>query len=246
MSPIDFLGQLDARTREALLGLARRKVLKKGAYVFRVGDEGDSVFLLLRGRAKTYRISPEGREVILWFCFPGELFGLAAHPHQKGRMVTTQACEESEVAELPNTRFQAFLDGHPRVSRVCLQAAMFRLGILANRLVRLAADDAAVRIARLLLDLATRYDDPASADGALPLAITHQEIADITGVQRQTVTRIVGDLTARGALAARYRRIMILDRALLGQYAAQHHAPGPAELSSSSATSASGAARRRA
>lgn len=223
MAPIDFLGQLDAHTREELLARGRRQTLKKGDYVFRVGDKGDSVFLLLRGRAKTYKISPEGREVILWFCFPGELFGLAAHPHQKGRMVTVQACELSEVAELPHSRFQAFLDSHPEVSRRCLQAVAFRLGMLANRLVRLMADDAAARIAKLLLGLAVRYGGENDAE-SVPLAITHQEIADITGVQRQTVTRIVGDFTTAGALSGRYRKIIIKNRELLAEYAAHRPA----------------------
>jgi CRP/FNR family transcriptional regulator len=137
-------------------------------------------------------------------------------------MVSVQACEATEVAEIPHARFQAFLDAHPPASRLCLQAVMFRLGMLANRLVRLTADDASTRVAKLLMDLALRYGNQAGSD--VPVAITHQEIADITGVQRQTVTRIVGDLTMCGALTARYRKIIVTDRDVLAEYAARHHA----------------------
>jgi len=222
MAPTDFLGQLEPPARDALLAQARCKPLRKGEYVFRVGDDGVSVFVLLSGRAKTYKVSPDGRDTILWFCYPGELFGVAAHPHDRGRMVSVQACEPSEVAEITQSRFHAFLDAHPPAARLCLQAVAFRLGMLANRLVRLTADDAAARVAKLLIDLAIRHD---YGHGHPPpvLAITHQEVADITGVQRQTVTRIIGELTTCGALRALYRKIVITDRERLAGYAAGHH-----------------------
>ena len=219
MAPTDFLGQLDAPARGALLACVRRRPLRKGEYIFRVGDEGDSVFLLLHGRAKSFKLSPEGREVILWFCFPGELFGLAAHPHQKGRMISVQACEQSEIGELSHAAFDSFLTSNATIAKLCMQAMAFRLGMLANRLVRLAADEAPARIAKLLIDLYMRYGSEGDATSA-PLPITHQEIADMTGAQRQTVTRILGEFASSGAIDARYRKIVITNRDLLAAYAA--------------------------
>jgi CRP/FNR family transcriptional regulator len=217
----DFLGRLDEASRNALLAHAVRHRVRKGAFLYRVGDPGDAVYLLLAGRIKTYKIAPGGREVILWFGFPGEVFGLVEAPHHKGRMVSVEACEASEVAEISSARFREFLAGHPTVSQLLVQIIASRLGILANRLVYLMADNAEARIAKLLVDLAARYHD--AKDGAEhPIGLTHQEIADIAGVQRQTVTRILGGFTERGALAVRYRRINIRDRELLAQYAAPH------------------------
>ena len=221
MATTDFLGKLDEETRRALLARAKRRPLRKGAFVYRVSDPGDAVYLLIAGRIKTYKLAPNGREVILWFGFPGEVFGLVESPHHKGRLVSVEACEPSEVAEISSGRFREFLGAHPDVSRILVQIMASRLGMLANRLVYLTADDAEARIAKLLVDLAARYHDP--ADGAeRPLGLTHQEIADITGVRRQTATRILGRFTERGALSVRYRRISIRDRDLLARYAARH------------------------
>lgn len=220
MSATDFLGHLDAASRAELLSCGRKRHVQKGEFVFRVGEKGDSVFVLLTGRAKTYKLAPDGREVILWFSFPGDIFGLVAHPHAKGRMVSVQACEPSAVVEVPNTLFEGFLRTHPEAAHLRFQAVAFRLGMLANRLVHLTADNAAVRIAKLLLDLAARYGDQTSR-GGMSLRITHQEIADVTGVQRQTVTRVLGEFTARGALSVRYRRIGIVDLERLSTYAAR-------------------------
>jgi CRP/FNR family cyclic AMP-dependent transcriptional regulator len=134
-------------------------------------------------------------------------------------MVTVQACEQSEVGELSYAAFSTFLSSRPIVAKLCMQAMTFRLGMLANRLVRLMSDDASARIAKLLLDLAARYGGETEA-GIVPLAITHQEIADMTGVQRQTVTRIIGELASGGAIDARYRKIVVTNRELLAGYAA--------------------------
>ena len=221
MTTTDFLGKLEETTRRALLARAARRRLAKGAYVYRVSDPGDAVYLLLSGRIKTYKLAPNGREVILWFGFPGEVFGLVEAPHHRGRMVSVEACEPSEVAEIPSARFREFLAAHPDVSQLLVQIIASRLGILANRLVYLMADNAEARIAKLLVDLAARYHDPAEG-AARPIGLTHQEIANITDVQRQTVTRILGKFTKRGALSIRYRRISIRDRELLARYAAHH------------------------
>jgi CRP-like cAMP-binding protein len=131
--------------------------------------------------------------------------------------VTVQTCEQSEIAELSHAAFEEFLGSRPIVAKLCMQAMAFRLGMLANRLVRLTADEAPARIAKLLTDLRMRYDVDAKD---VALAITHQEIADMTGVQRQTVTRILGAFASGGAIDARYRAIVITDRELLAGYAA--------------------------
>lgn len=221
MVTTDFLGRLDEEARSALLALATRRQLCKGAFAYRVSDPGDAVYLLIAGRIKTYKLTPDGREVILWFGFPGEVFGLVEAPNHKGRMVSVEACEPSEVAEISSAKFREFLASHPDVSPILVQIMASRLGMLANRLVYLMADDAEARIAKFLVDLAARYHGPAGA-AARPIGLTHQEIADITGVQRQTATRILGRFTERGALSVRYRRISIRDRDLLTRYAARH------------------------
>ena len=221
MATTDFLGRLDEASRGALLARATRRQLSKGAFVYRVSDPGDAVYLLITGRIKTYKLTPDGREVILWFGFPGEVFGLVEAPHHKGRMVSVEACESSELAEISSAKFREFLVAHPDVSQILVQIMASRLGMLANRLVYLMADNAEARIAKFLVDLAARYHGAAD-DAAGPIGLTHQEIADITGVQRQTATRILGRFTERGALSVRYRKISIRNRALLSLYASRH------------------------
>ena len=73
----DFLGSLDAGDREALFALGTRRNFAKGEFVFRVGDPGAHVYFLESGRVKICQPADSRREVILWFCLAGEIFGLA-------------------------------------------------------------------------------------------------------------------------------------------------------------------------
>lgn len=221
MSTTDFLGQLSEIHRDALLARATRHRLRKGEFIFRAGDSGDAVFILLAGRVKTYKIAPNGKEVILWFSFPGEMFGFVETPHNKGRMVNIQTCESTEIARIPGADFRNTISTHAEISQLCVRVVASRLGMLANRLVYLMNDNAEARIAKFLLDLVAHHHDPASDEEHL-IDLTHQEIANISGVQRQTVTRILGKFSRRGALSMRYRHISIHDYDLLARYAARH------------------------
>lgn len=211
----DFLRQLDPVDRKDLLNLARRIAVNKGRFVYRTGDRKRAVYILLRGRVKVFKETFEGREVILWFCFPGEIFGMAPVPEGKGRQVNTQACEDSEIAVIGDADFDRFLNDRPRVSRLCIRAMSARLGVLSKILVYLVSDDAHTRIAKLILQLGARYGVKSGRQTLIQMPLTHQEIADMTGANRQTVTRILGDLRREGALMIVNRRIRIESAELL-------------------------------
>ena len=216
-TPTDFLGQLAAGERAALLKLAKRRALRRGDFVFRVGDVKRGAYLLTRGRLKFFRATPDGREVILWFCFPGEVFGISEVPAAKGRRVNVEACEDSEVAIVPDAAFNRFLDEHPAAARLCRRTMAVRLGTLTNTLVNLVADDAYARVAKLILHLGVHHGTKLGKAIVLEVVLTHQEIADMTGVNRQTVTRILGDLRRKRVVSIQRRRIRIDDAAKLSQ-----------------------------
>jgi CRP/FNR family transcriptional regulator len=211
----DFLGQLSSADRSSLMGIGRRRLVRKGGHIYRVGEAKRAVYVVLSGRLKFYKEAPTGRDVILWFCFPGEVFGMAEVPPVKGRQVNVQSCEDSEVLVVADDAFYGFLETHPRVARLCLRAMSARMGVLSNILVNLIADDTQTRIRRLILQLGARYGTRVGQEIQLQIPITHQEIADMTGANRQTVTKILGELRREGALSINHRRINIESTELL-------------------------------
>ena len=111
--PSDFLGKLRCEDHAALLALAETRTFRRQAPVFQAGSPGNNVYILKHGRVKIFALSPLGKQVILWFCFPGEIFGLAEMPRAGQREVYAEACAASTVLSIPQPDFKAFLASHP-------------------------------------------------------------------------------------------------------------------------------------
>ncbi|MFZ5556538.1 MAG: Crp/Fnr family transcriptional regulator [Pseudomonadota bacterium] len=217
VAPSDFLSQLDPADIDDLLAISVLQAFAKGATVFRAGDPGRNVYFLKRGRIKIYQLSPVGREVILWFCFSGEIFGLAEVARGGGRVVNAEACEACEVLAVPQEKFKAFLSGHPEASLLCMQVLSSRLRILGEVLANLVSDDVNTRVAKLILRLSARYGTRVGREIFLNIPLTHQEIADMVGTTRQTVTSALGQLKRQGVLSIDSHRIQIESEELLNE-----------------------------
>ncbi len=211
----DFLGSLHEAEGEALYALGTHRSYAKGEAVFRVGDPGAHVYFLETGRVKIFQPSESGREVILWFCLPGEIFGLAEVARGGGRVVSAQACEPSKVLAVSQDAFKGFVASRPRAALLSMQVLSARLRGLSDVMVNLIADDVDTRIAKLILRLGARYGRREGRVIHLDLPLTHQEIADMVGTTRQTATTALSRLKRQGVLSIDTHRIHIESEELL-------------------------------
>jgi CRP/FNR family transcriptional regulator len=215
VAPSNFLAQLDPEDYSALTSLAKLQSYARGDFVFRAGAPGNNVYFLQSGKIKISQPSPLGREVILWFCFPGEIFGLAEVARGGFRVVNALASAPSEVLAVSHEQFRSFLARHPNTALLSMQVLSSRLRILGEMLVNLVADDVNTRIAKLILRLSARYGTRVEKEIFLNIPLTHQELADMIGTSRQTVTSALSDLKKRGILSIDNHRIHIESEELL-------------------------------
>ena len=217
VTPSNFLGQLSAEDYADLTRIARLKQYGKGEFVFSPGSPGETVYFLRQGKIKIGQFSPAGREVILWFCLAGEFFGLAEVARGGGRVVHAQACEDSKVLAVSQDEYKAFLEGHARVALLSMQVLSTRLRLLGDMFINLVADDVDTRIAKLILRLSARYGARSGKDILLNIPLTHQEIADMVGTTRQTVTSVLSRLKRQGVLSIENHRILIESEEFLNE-----------------------------
>lgn len=225
VTPSNFLAQMAAEDYAELVNVARLKRFARGEFVFSAGSPGETVYFLRQGKIKIGQLSPHGREVILWFCLPGEIFGLAEVARGGGRVVNAQACADSEVLAVSQSEYKAFLEAHARVALLCLQVLSSRLRVLGDMFINLVADDVDTRIAKLILRLSARYGMRSGKDILLNIPLTHQEIADMVGTTRQTVTSVLGRLRRQGVLSIENHRILIESEESLNEMSQGGSAP---------------------
>lgn len=211
--PRNFLQNLDPEAFEELRRIGRRRELRKGDHVFSRGSPGENVYILTEGRAKIYEMSSLGREAILWFCLPGEIFGLAELPSGGRRPVSAIACTQVKVLVVPRIRFLAYIESHPKIAGLIIELLSCRMRMLGDWMLNMASDDVSARLAKLLLRLRSQYGiDCLSRCGCanqINFELTHQEIADMVGSSRQTVSTMINRLRRNGVITLD-RKIMHL------------------------------------
>ncbi len=214
-SPTDFLGKMASAERQAFLSVSQTRRCKRHGFIFEAGSPGENVYLLNHGRVKIFGLSALGKEVILWFCFPGEVFGVAEMPRGGRREVYAEACTDCDFYTMPQATFKNFLITHPATAMAVIELLSCRLRVLGDMLQNLTTDDVATRVVKLLLRLCMRYGKRDQHGICLELPITHQEIADMIGATRQTVTEVIGELKRMGAVRVAHHRIWIQREELL-------------------------------
>lgn len=223
---IDLLASLPETDRAELLQIGQTHPFRKSEFIFRAGDATHHVYLLLRGRVKIYQPSSVGKEVILWFCFGGELFGLAEAARGGERVVSAQACDDAEVLSIRQEQFTSFLAQHPHSALMIVQVLSCRLRVLGDVVINLISDDVHTRVLKMLLQLGARCGIPHAQGLRLNITLTHQEIADMIGTTRQTVTTILGQLEREGMIRIEHHVIYIVHETLVNRV----HSAAPAML----------------
>lgn len=205
----NFLDQLSPTDRAGLEALGRVRQFASGERVFRAGEAGSHVYFLQTGKLRIVQLSPLGRDVILWFCLPGEICGLAEVARGGGRVVSAVACEPSGVVAVSQEQFRQFLLERPHVALLSMQVLASRLRVLGEMFVNLVSDDVNTRITKLILRLCARYGRREGSEVVLDIPLTHQEIADMVGTTRQTATSVLSSLRRAGVLSIDNHRIRI-------------------------------------
>ena len=211
-APSDFWSSLTPAVRADLGQLGTRAQFRKHDMMFRAGSDGRDVYVLMSGRVKVYALSPVGKAVTLWFCLPGEVFGLAEMARSSPRMVYAEACTDAEVLILPCDRLRARLLSDAATAMQLVDMLSCRVRQLSDAMLNLIADDVNTRVVKLLLRLHARYGRPLESGGfLLDLPLTHQEMADMIGTTRQSVSSAVTHLRQRGLLTTSGHRLCLTD-----------------------------------
>lgn len=186
--------------------------VSRGTYLFNQNDEADSLYFLYSGEMSVVLISLDGREMIINELHPGDCFGEVSLLTSGARTASAQARISCVVLEIAANVFLNVLDSEPAVARKMLAVASERLFKAQARESALAFLDAPSRIARALLDM-DELDRQGVDHGYI--SISQEELAQRTGLTRQTVTNSLGQWRQRGWIVTGRGRIMLLNRAAL-------------------------------
>ncbi len=191
----------------------------KGATLFVEGQKPRGVFILCNGRVKLSTSSADGKTLILRVPEKGEILGLAATVSGQPYQASADVLEPAQANFIARTDFLEFLKTHGEAAlRVAqLLSENYHIAINEMRTIGLS-HSAAEKFARFLLEQATE-DSKEEGEVRLTLTLTHEEIAQMIGSSRETVTRLFSDFKKRQLLQVKGSTVVIQDISTLRKLA---------------------------
>jgi CRP/FNR family transcriptional regulator, cyclic AMP receptor protein len=177
------------------------------------GEAGQTVLVLARGRVKIKSVTPDGRESILAFIDEGELFGELAILDASPRGEFAEALEPSQVLAIPRDDIVWLMSRRPEVALHITKLFGLRLRRVENRLRNILFRSNRERVVALLLELLDTHGQKETDGWEIRLRLSHQDLANLIGATRETVTVTLGQMQREGLIEIRRQKIRILKRA---------------------------------
>ncbi len=213
LSELAVFQDLSPREMEELNRITTMSTVPKGRVFYRPEEPGEVLFILKEGRVQLYRISPEGKKLVITTLGPHTLFGEMALLGTKMHNTFAEAVEDCLICVMSRNDLERLILNKPQVALRILEATGRRLREAEERLENMAFKGIPARLASLLLRLSREQESDEIA------GLTHQDLAESVGTYRETATQVLNDLKGQGVIDIGRKRIMILDRDALEEIA---------------------------
>jgi CRP/FNR family transcriptional regulator len=205
--------RMSPATMQALDSIKFTGIYPKSSILFVEGEQPRGVFILCSGRAKLTTSSSEGKTLIVKIAEPGEVLGASASILGRPYEVSAETIEPAQLNFIKREDFLRFLREH---SEACMHTAqqLSEKYQAAQREIRSLglAQTASEKVARLLLNWCEHGGETTAKGVRLKVLLTHEEMAQMVGTTRETVTRLLGEFKRRKIIEVKGSTVLITNR----------------------------------
>jgi CRP-like cAMP-binding protein len=202
-------GTLDDDALRELLSQAKTLVYDKGEFLFMEGDAPGDYYLLIHGTVKVMKHNVGGKSVTLAIMRAAETLGDMALYDRHPLTACAEAMDEVTVVVIKSEYVRKSISRNPALAEELIGNIVGRLKTIQDRVLEVLTCSVSERIIKILVPLSFQFGK------VLPL--THQDIADLTGTSRETISRKMEMLQDQGVILTRRGRLVILDENKLKQ-----------------------------
>jgi CRP-like cAMP-binding protein len=212
LNELSIFNALDNKDRAHLAVHTTRKVIPKYTPIYEAGQPSDSIYFLVRGMVKIGRVSNDEREVIKRIMYPGSMFGeLVLFGEQERLDFAMTMNQESEIYIMDARVVERMMKHNHDLALNMLNWIGRRLSHMEAKLESMVFKDARARIIEFLKESADNIGRKVGYETLIKHALTQQDIANITGTSRQTVTAVLNELRNDNLIHFNRRNILIRD-----------------------------------
>lgn len=197
-----LFGEVTAGGLETIAEYVKENTYERGGIIFSEGEKGDTLHIIAKGSVKITKYTKEGRTKTLAILKEKDSFGEMALLTEEARSATVEALERTSTLSITKERFEFLIKKEPSISLQIIKTLCHRLARADRDIKNLALGDARTRVACVLVDSKGETED---------IRLTHQEIADMAGLTRETTTRTLKQMSDENVIETRNRKINIKD-----------------------------------
>jgi CRP-like cAMP-binding protein len=207
-----IFSRLSPDDRQKIAEVAAVKHFSRGDTIFEEDTPSDALYAIASGRVKIFKMMPNGKDVILEVFGPGDPLGAVAVYIGRPFPASASALEDTVCVLIPKGDFFRLLELHPSLVRGLLLGLTTRLVELTNRLAELTGGRIEARFARLFAKLADQMGRSERGGTFIPLSLSRQELADMTGTTIETCIRIMSRWGKEGIVRTEKDGFIVVSR----------------------------------
>ena len=202
--------------REDLLHISRmirHQEYAKGETLFSEENAPDALIIVNEGSIKAYKLTPDGREQILYVFSEGDFFGERNLFGRQRTAYAAEALEPVKTCSLTKERFHDLLRSYPAIAVKIIEELEERIARMENSLQSIGVRSIEARISALLLELASKYGQMVPEGTLIRLPLSREGMANYLGIARETVSRKLGQMENEGIIrSVSNKSILLLDQ----------------------------------
>jgi CRP/FNR family transcriptional regulator len=195
--------------------MRQSSIYPDGAVVFMESDEPRGVYCISSGRVKLSTSSADGRTMIIGIASAGDILGVRAALSGKPHDLTAETLEPTQFCFIKKSDFLSFLNQNGEVSLRLAQKLSNELYDAYRDVRGVALKQSCERLAELLLRFCQTHGEPTPDGIRLRINLSQEELAEMIGSSRRTLTRALTNLRQQGVIICRRRSIIVRDRIAL-------------------------------
>lgn len=203
-----FLDGLAPADLERILAAAKHRRYLAGSVIANQGNPAEHLFLLTKGRARYFLITPEGQKIILHWLIPGEILGGAALLHKSSvYFVSTEAVRDSSILAWDRATIRGLVARYPVLLENTLYTASEYLAWDVAAHVALISQSARQRLAHVLVSLAQSIGE--NVPGGVEIDVTNEELASTASITPFTASHLLSEWQSNRALEKRRGKVLL-------------------------------------
>jgi len=202
---------MDEAELDDVIGRATALRIPKGSAVFEQGETATAFYVLLNGRLKVVKVTPDGQQVVIRFVVPGDIYGIAKALNRQDYPATATALVDSVTLAWDMAIWDDFMERHPTFARNVMQMMGQRIQEAHARVKEMSTEEVARRIAHAILRLVDQSGRQIKDGVLVDFPITHQDIAQVSGTTLHSVSRVLSAWEGAGLVTVARKKIVVRD-----------------------------------